>query len=77
MMASTSTGTDTTDLATTSSYGGDTVTEEDQSDADSSSQDSDSGGCQKGRVAHECSSLRIIENNRYWIMGIILWELQK
>ena len=42
MMASTSTGTDTTDLATTSSYGGDTVTEEDQSDTDSGSQDSDS-----------------------------------
>ena len=41
-MASTSTGTDTTDLATTSSYGGDTVTEEDQSDTDSGSQDSDS-----------------------------------
>ena len=41
-MASTGTGTDTTDLATTSSYGGDTVTEEDQSDADSGGQDSDS-----------------------------------
>ena len=45
-MASSSTGTDTTDLATTSSYGGDTVTElEDQSDADSGSQDSDSQEC--------------------------------
>ena len=41
-MASTSTGTDTTDIASTSSYGGDTVTEEDQSDTDSGSQDSDS-----------------------------------
>ena len=43
-MASTSrsTGTDTTDLATTSSCGGNTVTEEDQSDADSGSLDSDS-----------------------------------
>ena len=65
-MASTSTGTDTTDIASTSSYGGDTVTEEDQSDAESSSQDSDSGGCQKGQVVHECSSLRII--------GTELWE---
>ena len=34
-MASSSTGTDTTDLATTSLYGGDTVSEEDQSDSDS------------------------------------------
>ena len=72
-MASISTGTDTTDLATTSSYGGDTVTEEDQSDTDSGSQDSDS---QEGarKVKSHMSVLRcpkpswisrIIESNRY------------